>query len=94
MQSLIWSQAIAEKFVSEGAKVTIVDIVEDVGKKTAGELKCEFFKGNVTKREDWEAILKFADEKHGTVDVVVNNAGTTYRQKVSTSPKLGFSFES
>ena len=78
-------QGIAEKFVSEGAKVIIVDINEGVGKKTADELKCEFFKGNVTKREDWEELLKFADEKNGAVDVVVNNAGTTYRQKASST---------
>ena len=58
-------------------------MIEDVGKKTADELKCEFFKGNVTKREDWEEVLKLADEKNGAVDVVVNNAGTTYRQKAS-----------
>jgi NADP-dependent 3-hydroxy acid dehydrogenase YdfG len=37
----------------------------------------------VTKREDWENIVKFADEKFGKLDVVVNNAGTTYRNKVS-----------
>jgi NADP-dependent 3-hydroxy acid dehydrogenase YdfG len=81
MQSLIDSQAISEKFASEGAKVIIVDMNEEVGKNTADELKCDFFKANVTKREDWEHLVKFADEKYGAIDAVVNNAGTTYRQK-------------
>ena len=47
------------------------------------ELKCEFFKANVTKRQDWEELVRFADEKFGAIDAVVNNAGTTYRQKAS-----------
>jgi NADP-dependent 3-hydroxy acid dehydrogenase YdfG len=34
------------------------------------------------KKSDWEALVKFADEKFGRLDVVVNNAGTTYRNKV------------
>lgn len=58
-------------------------MLSDLGQKTADELKCEFIKGNVTKREDWDAVVKLADEKYGALDVVVNNAGTTYRQKAS-----------
>jgi len=76
-----FGKGIAEKFVSEGAKVIIVDMIEDVGKKTADELKCEFVKGNVTSREDWENVVKFADDKYGKIHAVVNNAGTTYRNK-------------
>lgn len=78
-----FGKAIAEKFVSEGAKVIITDMIEDVGKKSADDLKCEFVKANVTSREDWEKVVKFADEKYGAIHAVVNNAGTTYRNKVS-----------
>lgn len=77
-----FGKGIAEKFVAEGAKVLIVDMNEEVGKKTAGEIKAEFIKGNVTERKSWEEILKVADEKFGKLDVIVNNAGTTYRNKV------------
>ena len=77
-----FGKGIAEKFIAEGAKVIIVDMAEDVGKKTAEELKAEFIKANVTSREDWESVKKLADEKFGKLDVVVNNAGTTYRNKV------------
>ena len=75
-------RGIAEKFVKEGAKVIIADFAEEVGQKTAGEIKAEFVKVDVTKRADWEAVLKAADEKFGKVDIVINNAGTTYRNKV------------
>lgn len=78
-----FGKGIAEKFIKEGAKVIIADFVEDAGKKTAGELKAEFIKCNVTSRQDWENAVKLADEKFGRLDFVINNAGTTYRNKVS-----------
>lgn len=78
-----FGKGIAEKFKQEGAEVVIADFVEEAGQKTASELKCEFQKCNVTSREDWEAVLKLVDEKFGRLDCVVNNAGTTYRNKAS-----------
>ena len=77
-----FGKGIALKFVEEGAKVIITDFVEEAGTKTANELKCEFFKADVTNRKDWDAVVKFAQEKFGRLDSVVNNAGTTYRNKV------------
>ncbi|KAK3720338.1 hypothetical protein LTR37_003749 [Vermiconidia calcicola] len=76
-----FGKGIAERFLDEGAKVIIADFAEEVGQKTASELKCEFVKCNVTERQDWENILKVADEKFGQIDIVINNAGTTYRNK-------------
>ncbi|KAK5112808.1 hypothetical protein LTR85_011142 [Meristemomyces frigidus] len=78
-----FGKGIAEKFEQEGAQVIIADFVEDAGQKTASELKCEFQKCNVTSRQDWESLVKFADEKFGKIDLVINNAGTTYRNKAS-----------
>jgi NAD(P)-dependent dehydrogenase (short-subunit alcohol dehydrogenase family) len=77
-----FGKGIAAEFKKQGGEVIIADFAEDVGQKTAGELKCEFQKADVTKKADWEALVKFADEKFGRLDVVVNNAGTTYRNKV------------
>ncbi|KXT17927.1 hypothetical protein AC579_5891 [Pseudocercospora musae] len=76
-----FGKGIAQKFKDEGAKVVIADFVEDVGKKTAEEIGCDFHRTDVTKREDWESIKTFVDEKFGKLDVVINNAGTTYRNK-------------
>lgn len=77
-----FGKGISEKFVQEGAKVIIADFNEELGSKAASELKCEFQKTNVTSRSDWESLAKFAEEKFGKIDVVINNAGTTYRNKV------------
>lgn len=76
-----FGKGIAQKFIEEGAKVIIADFVEEVGKKSADELGCEFHRTDVSKREDWESIKKFVDEKFGRVDCIINNAGTTYRNK-------------
>ncbi|EMD01013.1 hypothetical protein BAUCODRAFT_566844 [Baudoinia panamericana UAMH 10762] len=76
-----FGKGIADKFKQEGAEVIIADMVEEAGKKTADELKCEFVKANVTSRQDWENLVKVADEKFGRLDCVINNAGTTYRNK-------------
>ncbi|SMQ46899.1 unnamed protein product [Zymoseptoria tritici ST99CH_1A5] len=76
-----FGKGIAEKFIAEGAKVIIADFVAEMGQKTADELKCDFHHTDVTKREDWESLKKFVDEKYGKLDCVVNNAGVTYRNK-------------
>ncbi len=80
-----FGKGIAQKFLDEGAKVLIADYAEDISQKTAKELGCEYAKCDVTKRADWENVLKVADEKFGKIDCVINNAGTTYRNKVRSS---------
>jgi 3-oxoacyl-[acyl-carrier protein] reductase len=42
-----------------------------------------FLAFDVTKREAWEKGLALALERFGGLDVVVNNAGTTYHKKPS-----------
>lgn len=37
---------------------------------------------DVTQEADWNAVLDLAISKFGRVDVLVNNAGTSYRNKV------------
>ena len=40
-----------------------------------------FFKTNVTQQSDWQALLDTAQSRYGAVDCLVNNAGTSYRNK-------------
>ncbi len=65
----------AERFLEEGAKVVITDIID--GEKTAKKLgeNCVFMKHDVTKREDWERVVKDAEETFGPINILVNNAG-------------------
>lgn len=50
--------------------------------EAAEELGCEFQSADVCKRGDWQALLQTAIDKFGSLDVVVNNAGATYSNKV------------
>jgi len=72
---------IAAKFIQEGAKVLIADLSEENGTKVAQSVGAEFLTANVTKRADWEALLKKAVDSFGGLDIIVNNAGTTYVNK-------------
>ena len=40
-----------------------------------------FCKANVATREAWETLVRLAEEKFGHLDIVVNNAGTSYANK-------------
>ncbi|CEJ92674.1 Putative Oxidoreductase, short-chain dehydrogenase/reductase [[Torrubiella] hemipterigena] len=76
-----FGKGIAIKFVQEGAKVVIADLSEDAASALAQELGCVSLKADVTKREDWERILAETLKHYGQLDIVVNNAGTTYSNK-------------
>lgn len=76
-----FGKGIAIKFAQEGAKVVIADLSEDAAQAVAQELGCVSLKADVTKREDWERILAETLSHYGQLDIVVNNAGTTYANK-------------
>ncbi len=76
-----FGKGIADKFTKEGAKVVIADLTEDSGSAVAKELGCAFLRADVTKRDDWSALLKTALDNYGGLDIVINNAGATYKNK-------------
>ena len=67
----------ARKFVEEGAKVVITDILEKEGSALAEELgeNIRFIKHDVTKQSDWKHVVSTAEETFGPVNILVNNAG-------------------
>lgn len=72
--------ATARLFVSEGAKVVLVDLNEEKGKAFEQELKALnaealFIKANITSEEDVVGIFKQTIAAFGKVDTVFNNAG-------------------
>jgi len=65
--------AIANTFVLEGAKVVYSDINESG--IVLEENKAFFFKCDVSKPEEVEALVKAANDKFGRLDIMINNAG-------------------
>lgn len=68
-------KAIAEKFISEGAKVVFSDVNGDASLVAAFGENALFVKCDVSKTEEVEALVNQAVEKFGEVEVMVNNAG-------------------
>ena len=69
---------IAKRFAEEGARVIVADIDTSSGERVAGEVGGKFVKADVTKGEDWAKLLRAAGPD---LDIVVNNAGWTHRNK-------------
>lgn len=87
-----FGEAIAHGFVSQGAHVLVCDIAVASGQRVAKEITAKNYPGggtalfvehDVSCREHWEAALATARDKFGNLDIVVNNAGTTYRKQPS-----------
>lgn len=70
---------IAKAFLTEGCKVVISDIDSnslDVAKKNLSELgECLALKCDVTINNDVEKMIISTEEKFGTLDILINNAG-------------------
>ncbi len=73
-------KAIVELFVKEGASVVAVarrkerlEMLQDSLKNEAG--KVTIFVGDVSKKEDCEAMIDLAVKEYGKLDVLINNAG-------------------
>ena len=67
--------ATATRLARAGAKVTIFDLNEDLGKKLAAEIGGHFVKVNVTDEAAVDAALVEAEGLHGKARICVNCAG-------------------
>lgn len=69
--------AVARRFVQEGARVTIADIRDELGKELAAELgeAAIYQRLDVTSEEDWTAAVDATLQTFGRLTVLVNNAG-------------------
>lgn len=70
-------EGIARRFVAEGAKVTITDVLEEEGQAVAASLgdAAQFIRHDVVQRDQWDAVIAATEQKFGKVDTLVNNAG-------------------
>lgn len=73
--------AIAETFAREGAKVTILDLNGGGAASVAEQIGGASVQGDVTKAADINAAVATAQDRGGALDIVVNNAGWTHRNK-------------
>ncbi len=67
--------AIAERFMREGAKLVITDLSDEKGQALAERLGCDYLHQDVTDEEGWNTTIAATQEKHGVLQILVNNAG-------------------
>ncbi|HEY9055339.1 MAG TPA: SDR family oxidoreductase [Rectinemataceae bacterium] len=80
-------EAIARRFLSEGATVYICDLKDDSGEQVASALRSSggqawFLKLDVSSEESWKQAFAAVLERSGRLDVLVNNAGINIRQPI------------
>ncbi len=79
-------EGIARRLASEGAAVIVNDINAALSEKVTADInaaggRARFVAGDVTKSADWQALVAAAQAFGGKLDVIVNNAGWTHRNR-------------
>ncbi|MBU4422934.1 MAG: SDR family oxidoreductase [Gammaproteobacteria bacterium] len=79
-------EGIAKRLAAEGGQVIVNDINETGGQRVVAEITAAggtaaFFKADVTQSTEVKALVNEAVRLHGRLDVVVNNAGWTHRNR-------------
>ncbi|KAF2184125.1 short-chain dehydrogenase/reductase SDR [Zopfia rhizophila CBS 207.26] len=77
--------AISEVYAREGAKLLIGDLNTSGAANLASKYPSTIILQtmDVAKRPDWDAAVAHVIKAFGTLDIIVNNAGTSYKNKPS-----------
>ncbi len=67
--------AISERFVADGARVVMTDMLDGLGQKEAKRLGAGYLHCDVASTQDVHAVVAETLKQHGAIDVLVNNAG-------------------
>ena len=69
-------EAEARRFVAEGARVVIADVLDDAGRRVAAELgdAARYQHLDVTNEDDWHTAVLATLAHFGRLDILVNNA--------------------
>lgn len=78
-----FGEGIARRFAAEGARVVAADMNLDGARRLTAEIGggAVAVGGDVSQGADVEAIVAAATQAFGGLDIVVNNAGTTHRNR-------------
>ncbi|MEQ5841528.1 SDR family oxidoreductase [Paraburkholderia acidicola] len=81
-----FGEGIAKTYAREGANVVVNDLNGAAAERVASEIalaggKAIAVTGDVTRAADWQHLRDAALEDFGSVQIVVNNAGITHRNK-------------
>jgi NAD(P)-dependent dehydrogenase (short-subunit alcohol dehydrogenase family) len=85
---------IAKGYVQAGANVILTSRDEKACAAAAATLQCQYVASNVSTREGCEALAhSVSDMFHNRLDVLVNNAGTSWGQPLDRESKTNWGFD-
>ena len=78
-----FGEGIARAYVEAGVRVIVADIKADAAQRVAHELGAAAspFTVDVTNKAQVEALVRYCVDTFGSPDIVVNNAGTTHKNR-------------
>ena len=76
-------EAIAKRFVEEGARVVIADVLDEVGQVTAKRLGGTYVHTDISDFEAAKQAVEVAVQNYGSLDIIVQNAGSCSKLWVS-----------
>ena len=79
--------ACAERLAADGMTVVIADMNEKTGTEHAKRLGGDFISGNLSERKDCKHLVDETLKRHGTVHVLVNNAGYQHVSPIEDFPE-------
>lgn len=73
-------ESMAHVFAREGASVVLTDLLEEEGEAVAASIRSAggeagFLRHDVTDEAQWQQVITATLQRHGKLDIVVNNAG-------------------
>jgi 3-oxoacyl-[acyl-carrier protein] reductase len=79
-------EGIARRLAQEGGRVIVNDIDDARGQAVVQDIiaaggRASFFAADVTRSDSMQALVAAAVDRHGRLDVMVNNAGWTHRNR-------------
>jgi 3-oxoacyl-[acyl-carrier protein] reductase len=79
-------EGIAKRLAQEGANIIVNDVNVALGEKVVSDIVAaggvaSFFAADVTRSDEVRALVQAAVDRHGVLDVMINNAGWTHRNR-------------
>ena len=79
-------EGIAKRLAQEGARIIVNDVNVALGQKVVADIlavggNASFFAADVTRSDEVRALVQAAVDRHGVLDVMINNAGWTHRNR-------------
>jgi len=79
--------ACAERLARDGCAVVLADVNETAGRDHASRLKGTFLKADLTQRAGCRNLVEEVLKKHGSVHILVNNAGYQHVAPIEEFPE-------